>query len=53
MENKDKLILNNSSLQNTELSKITTTETKSPSSKEGFNFAAAGDWVALLKQKIL
>jgi hypothetical protein len=51
MENKDKLILNNSSLQNTELSKITTTETKSPSSKEGFNFAAAGDWACTSKAK--
>jgi len=51
MENKDKLILNNSSLQNTELSKITTTETKSPSSKEDFNFAAAGDWACTSKAK--
>ena len=51
MENKDKLILNNSSVQNTELSKITTTETKSPSSKEGFNFAAAGDWACTSKAK--
>jgi hypothetical protein len=51
MEYKDKLILNDSSVQNTELSKITTPETKSPSSKEGFNFAAAGDWACTSKAK--
>jgi hypothetical protein len=55
MKNKAILDFKNSSLQNTKLSTkktiVTTTTTKSPSSKVSFNFAAAGDWACTSKAK--